>query len=248
MTALQALAIVGAGLAAGTMNSVVGSGSLVTFPTLLAFGYPAVLANVTNNVGIIPGSASAVVAYRRELGGQRRRLMVLGPASMLGALTGAVLLLVLPHSVFRSVVPALIIVACVLVAVQPWLARRLSAQRRREHGGPWLFLSVFGSGVYGGYFGAAQGVILMALLGTFVADDLQRLNGTKNCLALAVNAVSAVVFVIATHIAWGAAGLIALGAVVGGQLGGVMGRRLPPVALRVVIIAVGVTATIALLA
>ncbi|MHB8593746.1 MAG: sulfite exporter TauE/SafE family protein [Acidimicrobiales bacterium] len=248
MNPTEALAIVGAGLAAGTINSIVGSGSLITFPTLLAFGYPVVLANVTNNVGVIPGSASAVVAYRRELTGQGARVRTLGAASVVGGIGGAVLLLVLPHSVFRQVVPALILVACVLVALQPVLARRLATSRRHAHGGPGLLLTVFGTGIYGGYFGAAQGVILMSLLGSFLDDDLQRLNAVKNCLALLANGASAVVFVLATHIAWGAAGLIALGAVVGGQLGGILGRRLPPGVLRVVIIAVGVTAATALLA
>ncbi|MHB8681539.1 MAG: sulfite exporter TauE/SafE family protein [Acidimicrobiales bacterium] len=250
MNAPEALAIAGAGLVAGTVNTIVGAGSLVTFPTLLAFGYPAVLANVTNTVGLVPGSVSAVVAYRGELAGQGRRLAALGTASLLGGVTGAALLLALPHSVFRHVVPALILAACVLVAAQPALARRVARRsgRRPAHGGLELFLGVAVTGVYGGYFGAAQGVILMGLLGVFLVDDLQRLNGTKNVLALLVNAVSALFFVAATHIAWAAAGLVALGAVVGGQLGGVVARRLAAGVLRAVIIVVGVTAAAVLLA
>jgi uncharacterized membrane protein YfcA len=247
MSALQALAIAGAGLVAGTLNTVVGSGSLITFPTLLGFGYPAVLANVSNTVGLVPGSASAVIAYRGELGGQGRRVAVLGWASVAGSVAGAILLLALPQGVFRHVVPVLILAACVLVAIQPALARRLAEHRRRPHGGAWLFSSVLASGVYGGYFGAAQGVILMGLLGAFLPDDLQRLNAVKNVLALIVNAVSALFFVAATHIAWGAAGLIAVGAVVGGQLGAVVGRRLAPGLLRIVIVAVGLAAAVALL-
>jgi uncharacterized membrane protein YfcA len=248
MSPLQALAIAGAGLVAGTVNTVVGSGSLITFPTLLGFGYPAVLANVTNTVGLVPGSASAVVAYRKELGGQSGRIAVLGWASVTGSLAGAVLLLALPHRIFRRVVPWLILAACVLVAAQPRLARRLAEQHaRRPHGGAWLFSSVLASGVYGGYFGASQGVILMGLLGAFLPDDLQRLNAVKNVLALLVNAVSALFFVAVTHVAWGAAGLVAAGAVVGGQLGGVVGRRLAPGLLRAVIIVVGVTAAAVLL-
>ena len=247
MSALQALAIVGAGLVAGTINTIVGSGSLVTFPTLLAFGYPAVLANVSNNVGLVPGTISSVVAYRAELGGQARRVAVLGTAAALGSVTGASLLLVLPHSVFRRVVPALILVACVLVAVQPALSRRLADRPRRQHGGAVLVGSVFSCGIYGGYFGAAQGVILLALLGTFLAEDLQRLNGAKNALALVVNGVAAVVFVVATHVDWAIVLALGIGASVGGQVGGVVGRRLAPAVLRLVIIAVGVTAAIALL-
>jgi uncharacterized membrane protein YfcA len=249
MSVLEALAIAGVGLAAGTINTIVGSGSLITFPTLLAFGFHPVLANVSNTVGLVPGSLSGTIAYRRELEGQRPRLAVLATASLTGGVTGAVLLLALPGSVFRHVVPVLILVACVLVAVGPRLSRLMAAREHSPlHGGVPLFLSVYITGVYGGYFGAAQGVILMSLLGIFLDDQLQRLNATKNVLALVTNAASAVVFIIATHIAWEAAGLIAAGSVVGGQVGGVLGRRIPAALLRVVIIAVGVTAAVVLLA
>jgi uncharacterized protein len=247
MSVLEALAIVGVGLAAGTINTIVGSGSLITFPTLLAFGFPAIVANVSNNVGLVPGSLSGVVAYRRELQGQGMRMRKLAVASAAGSAGGAAVLLALPGNVFRHVVPGLILVACVLVALQPRLARRAALRPRRPHGGPWLFSSVFATGLYGGYFGAAQGVILMALLGIFIEDDLQRLNATKNVLALVVNGVAAVLFIVFSHIAWEAAGLIAAGAVVGGQLGGVLGRRLPAAVLRVVIIFVGVIAAVVLL-
>jgi len=249
MSALEALAIVGVGLVAGTINTIVGSGSLITFPTLLAFGFKPIVANVSNTVGLVPGSLSGTVAYRRELAGQKGRLLFLGSASLTGGVTGAVLLLALPRSVFRHVVPVLILVACVLVAVQPRLSRRLAARRRApHHGGKSLFATIYATGVYGGYFGAAQGVILMSLLGIFLDDHLQRLNAAKNVLALVTNAVSALVFVAVTHIAWEAAACIAGGSVVGGQIGGVLGRRLPAGLLRVVIIVVGVTAASVLLA
>ncbi len=249
MSPLEALAIAGAGLSAGTVNTVVGSGTLVTFPTLLAFGYPAVLANVSNTVGLVPGSVSAVVATRAELPGQRRRVVSLAGASLAGALLGATLLLVLPHAVFRRVVPALILAACALIALQPAIARRLAhRQIRRPHGGAALFGLVFVTGVYGGYFGAGQGVILMGLLGAFLSDPLHRLNATKNVLGLLVNAVSALYFMAATHIAWEAAGLVAAGATVGGQLGGRVARRTSAAVLRLVIIVVGVTAAAVLLA
>jgi hypothetical protein len=248
MSVLEALAIVGVGLAAGTINTIVGSGSLITFPTLLAFGFAPVVANVSNTVGLVPGSLSGAIAYRSELRGQRPRLLVLGVASVAGGVAGAVLLLVLPGSVFRNVVPALILVACVLVALQPRLSARLSENRdRHAHGGPALFGSVFLTGVYGGYFGAAQGVILLSLLGIFFADDLQRLNAAKNVLAFLVNGVAALIFMVFAHIAWEAAGLLAAGSVVGGQVGGVLGRQLPAPLLRGVIIAVGVSAALALL-
>jgi uncharacterized protein len=240
MSAPQALAILAAGLIAGGVNAVVGSGSLVTFPTLLGLGYPPVLANVSNTVGLAPGSLSAVVAYRRELAGQERRLLRLGPLSMVGGIIGGSLLLVLSHQVFKAAVPVLVGVAALLMAVQPSLSRRLDRRGARSaHGTVPLLVGVFLTGVYGGYFGAAQGVILIALLATFVDDDLQRLNATKNFLALIANLVSGLLFVAVTHVDWAVAGLIAAGSVVGGQIGGRYGRRLPAAALRGVVVVVG---------
>jgi uncharacterized protein len=250
----RAAAICAAGLAAGTINTVVGSGTLITFPTLLAFGYPPVLANVSNNVGLVPGVLSGVHGYRRELAGQRRRALVLGSASLLGGLLGAILLLLLPASAFQDIVPALIALAVVLVIVQPilakWVAKRQSdrGDPASEVGGPVLWAAVFGTGVYGGYFGAAQGVLLMGILGVALADALQRLNAVKNVLTSIVNGVAAVVFIVATHVDWGVAGLIAAGSIAGGQLGARVGRKLPPVALRVIIVCVGTGAMIKLLA
>jgi uncharacterized membrane protein YfcA len=242
-----ALAIFVTGVAAGTVNVVVGSGSLITFPTLLALGYPPVLANVSNSVGLTPGNVSATVAYRRELVGQRQRLLTLGGASLLGGLVGATLLLALPHSVFKAAVPVLIAVAAVLMALQPRMRTRLEARGTTgTHGGAGLFVGVFLTGIYGGYFGAAQGVILIALLAIFIDDDLQRLNGTKNALALIVNAVAGVVFIATTHIAWSVAGLIAAGAIIGGQVGGRYGRRLPAPLLRGVIVVAGLGVAIGL--
>ena len=248
MSPLDALAILAAGLVAGTINVIVGSGSLITFPTLLALGYPPVLANVSNNVGLVPGNISATVAYRRELVGQRRRLVQLGSASLLGGLLGAVLLLALPGSVFKAAVPVLIALASVLMALQPRLSAALARRGDRPAGGGWvLLLGVFVTGVYGGYFGAAQGVILITLLAIFIDDDLQRLNGTKNALALTVNTVAGVLFIARTHIAWSVAGLIAAGSTVGGQVGGRLGRRLSPAVLRgcVVIVGLGVAVGLA---
>jgi uncharacterized membrane protein YfcA len=249
MSIAAALAILGVGLAAGTINTIVGSGSLITFPTLLALGYAPVVANVSNTVGLVPGSISGAVGYRRELRGQRARITVLGMASAAGGLTGGVLLLVLPASVFRSVVPVLILVACALIAVQPRLARRVAARRGpdRPNGGPLLFVAVFATGVYGGYFGAAQGVILIALLGIFVDDSLQRLNAAKNVLAALVNGIAALLFIAFSHVAWGPAALLAAGAIVGGQLGATLGRRIPPGWLRAVIVVVGVAVAVRLL-
>lgn len=247
MSWAEALVVVLAGLAAGTINTIVGSGSLITFPTLLAVGYPPVLANVSNTIGLVPGSLSGAVGYRRELSGQSGRLLRLGAASGLGAVAGALLLLVLPDAVFAAVVPVLILLGCALVAVQPWLTAGVGRAGRSGRGGPVLWALVFGTGVYGGYFGAAQGVLLMAILGLGLDETLQRVNAAKNVLALLVNAVAGLVFVAVTEVAWLAAGLVATGAVVGGQLGASVGRRLPPLVLRVVIVAVGLAAVVVLL-
>jgi uncharacterized protein len=289
---LQALAIFAAGLAAGTINTVVGSGTLITFPTLLAFGYPPVLANVSNNVGLVPGVASGVHGYRAELAGQRRRIIRLGSASACGGLVGAILLLVLPAEAFKAIVPALIGVAVVMVLIQPrlarWMARRqvdrvaaapgdgdpaadpdparpprpldggttavgvlpaTDVSRSVEAiGGPVLWFFVFCAGVYGGYFGAAQGVLLIGMLGIAFNDRLQRINAVKNVLAGLVNGVAAIMFIALTHIDWTVAGLIAAGSIIGGQVGARVGRRLPPWGLRLVIVCVGFAALVKLLA
>jgi len=254
MTWLEHLAILGAGVAAGGINTVVGSGTLITFPVLLAFGLPPVTANVSNTIGLVPGSLSGAIGYRRELSGQRTRLLQLGSASLLGGITGAVLLLVLPSDAFDAIVPVLIVLALILVVVQP----RLSAwvKKRREaatgeapaHGGPVLWVAVYATGIYGGYFGAAQGVLLLGLLGVLVHEDIQRLNGVKNVLALLVNGVAAVIFIVVAEVNWTVVALIAAGAIVGGQLGAGGGRRLPPNVLRAVIVVVGSIAVVRLLA
>jgi uncharacterized membrane protein YfcA len=247
MTPWAALAIFAAGLGAGTVNVIVGSGSLITFPTLLALGYPPVLANVSNNVGLVPGSVSAVHAYRRELVGQRSRMLTLGPASLAGGVTGAVILLALPHSVFKAAVPVLVLIAALMMALQPRVTRWLAARGERHvHGGAPLVIGVFLAGIYGGYFGAAQGVILMSLLAIFIDDGLQRLNGTKNALALVVNGVAGVVFILVAHISWSVAALIAAGSIIGGQLGGHYGRRLPTAVLRICVVTVGLSVSVVL--
>jgi uncharacterized membrane protein YfcA len=256
VTAVEALAIFGAGLAAGTINTVVGSGTLITFPTLLGFGFPPVLANVSNNVGLVPGVLSGVHGYRNELRGQRARVLRLGSASLLGGLVGAILLLVLPQSAFKAIVPALIGLALVMVVGQPWLAKQVAARQKakgeeeaeNQVGGPVLWVMVFLMGIYGGYFGAAQGILLLGLLGITFSDNLQRINAVKNVLACVVNAVAAVVFIAATHIDWAAAGLIAAGSIIGGQVGARVGRRLPPWGLRALIVSVGIVALVRLLA
>jgi uncharacterized membrane protein YfcA len=245
MSVLEALLVLAVGFFAGSINTIVGSGSLITFPTLLAIGYSPVVANVSNTIGLVFGSISGAYGYRRELQGQQRRVTVLGA----GSFVGAVLLLTLPSSVFDDVVPVLILGACALVIVQPRLSAMVAARRTKvvEHGGAVLWVLVLFTGVYGGYFGAAQGVILLSLLGIFIAEDLQRLNGVKNMLAAIANGVAAIVFVFAADVAWDVAALIAVGSIVGAQFGASIGRRMPAPLLRGVIVVVGLVAAIKLI-
>jgi uncharacterized membrane protein YfcA len=247
VTGAEIVAILLAGLAAGTINTVIGSGALITFPTLLAFGVPPVTANVSNSIGLVPGSVSGAIGYRRELRGQRARVLRLAGASAIGGTIGAVLLLGLPEEAFRTVVPALIVLGLVMVVAQPrisvWVARRHEAVGGLpEHGAGWVWPAVLLVGVYGGYFGAAQGILLMAVMGIGIAEEFQRLNAVKNVLAALVNGVSGVVFAVVAEVDWAVVGLLAAGSVVGGQLGASFGRRLPAPVLRSVIVLVGVAA------
>ncbi|MEA2632702.1 MAG: uncharacterized protein QOE66_2921 [Chloroflexota bacterium] len=250
-----AVLIVLAGIAAGAINTIVGSGSLVTFPVLLFLGFPPLVANVSNTIGIVPGSISGTIGYRRELVGQGARARPLLIAAGLGGITGAILLLILPASAFARIVPVLILVACALVAIQPRLSTWVVARRARlghdvdghDSGGPVLLLGVYLTGIYGGYFGAAQGVILIALLAILIDDDLQRLNGLKNLIASVINGVAAIIFIAVAPIAWLPAILLAIGSTIGGQLGAVAGRRLSPLALRVAIIVIGTVVAVRLL-
>ncbi|WP_336212165.1 sulfite exporter TauE/SafE family protein [Nonomuraea sp. LPB2021202275-12-8] len=248
MTVWEALAVWAAGVAAGAINAVVGSGSLITFPTLVAVGVDPVVANVSNNIGLVPGSFAGAYGYRAELRGQRDRLVRLGMGSALGALIGGILLLYLDPDVFQVVVPVLIGLACVLVLVQPKLNAWLSARREHAHphGGAALWLGVFGAGVYGGYFGAAQGVLLIGLIGAFLDDGLQRVNAAKNVLSLIVNATAAALFLVIAEVDWWAVLAVALGATLGGFLGAKIGRRIPAPVLRGVIVCVGIVAIIKL--
>jgi uncharacterized protein len=253
----EAVAILGAGTAAGAINAIVGSGSLITFPTLLAFGFPPVVANVSNNVGLVPGNVSGAWGYRRELAGQRRRLMRLGIFSVAGSLAGAIALLSLPSGSFQDIVSVLILIACVLVLLQPQLSARITARReRRAEGGPAagtentspvLAGGVFGAAVYGGYFGAAQGVLVIGLLGSFLDEPLQRVNGAKNVLVALVNGTAAVVYIIFAHVAWLVVVLIAAGSTLGGLVGARYGRRLPPFALRLFVVAIGIISVVKLI-
>jgi uncharacterized membrane protein YfcA len=247
--AAEIAAIAAAGMAAGAINTLVGSGTLITFPVLLAFGYSPVTANVSNTIGLVPGSISGAIGYRRELEGQRTRTLRFAVASVLGGITGAALLLVLPDSAFEAIVPAFIAIALVAVALQPRLDRLVAEHRPPPdaHGTGLPRVLVYVAGVYGGYFGAAQGILLLAILGLALPDNLQRVNALKNVLAGVVNGVAALVFILVADVAWGPAALIAAGSVVGAQLAARRGRRLSPQALRAVIVVVGIAAIFELL-
>jgi uncharacterized membrane protein YfcA len=240
----EALLVLAAGLAAGTINAVIGSGTLLTFPVLLAVGYPPVVANVSNNVGLVPGSMTAVYAYRKELEGRAGKVLRYAAATAAGAAIGSVLLLALPDSAFEVVVPILIAAALVLVVLQPRISAAVAARRQasRPHGGPLLRLGIFLTGVYGGYFGAGQGIVLFAMLGTALPEDLQQVNALRNLLAGTANGVAAVVFIVAAPVAFAPVALLAVGAAAGGVLGARIGRTLSATALRAVVVAVGIAA------
>jgi len=249
VSAADLAAMLSVGIAAGTINTVVGSGTLITFPVLLALGYAPLVANVTNTVGLVPGGASGVVGYRRELQGQGRRVAILGAIAAAGGCVGAELLLRLPASVFSRAVPGLILVACVLVIVQPLIRKALASRKVgvSTNGGLGMRVGAFLTAIYGGYFGAGQGVVLMSLLGISLHDDLQRLNAAKNVLAMAANAAAGIVFCVAGPVSWPAAAALATGSLVGGHFGAHVGRRLAPSVLRMIIVVIGVAAAIRLL-
>jgi len=273
------LAIFAAGMAAGTINTIVGSGSLITFPTLLALGYPPVTANISNSLGLVPGGLSGSWGYRRELSTQKSALKILLPCSLVGGVSGAVLLLVLPAAAFSAIVPALVALAVLLVAFQPLIQATVAKRRAAataaaapasgdapvedtdettpaavtapstQKYGLGVAAACFFCGVYGGYFGAAQGVLLVGLFGVLLSDPLQTQNALKNILTACVNFIAAIVFVVIAidRLDWVVVAIIGVGSLLGGFLGARIGRRLPPIALRGVIIAVGTIAFVRLL-
>lgn len=253
MSALDAVLVMLAGLAAGAINTVVGSGTLVTFPTLLVLGYPPLTANVSNNIGLVAGGLSGSWGYRHELAGQSRTVRRLLPMSLAGSVLGATLLLLLPSSAFKAIVPALVALALVLVVVGPRL-QRAAARRHtdpRPHA-PWrgvaLSAAVLLSGVYGGYFGAAQGILMMGVFSALSPMPLQRATGVKNVLVTLVNLVATVAFLLFArdHVDWPVVLLIAIGSLAGGVLGARVGRRLDPGILRATILLVGTVALVKL--
>lgn len=244
MSAPEALAIFGGGLAAGVVNAAVGSGTLITFPILLACGYSPVTANVSNTIGLVPGSLSGALAYRAHLRMEMGVVLRLGVPSVLGGIAGAVLLLALPPRAFEAIVPFLIGAAAVLVLLAPRIARATRQVTRARGLSLGLGVALFGSATYGGYFGAAQGVIVLAVLGLFLGREHQQVNGIKNVLVMLVNLVAAVAFVVGAPVAWLAALLIAVGSAFGGRLGALIAMRLPSHLFRAAILAVALVAII----
>lgn len=241
------LLVGGAGLLAGAVNAVAGGGTLLTFPALLVAGLSPVAANITSSVGLISGYAGGSLAYRQELVGQRERARSLLLVSVLGGVAGAVLLLITPASAFRAAVPYLVLLSCALLALQPWLAGLVATHRPGADLDLPLRLGIGIAAVYGAYFGAGLGVLLLAVLGTLVADDLQRLNALKGVLSLVVNVVGVLVFVASGRVAWTAALVLAVTALLGGTLGVRAARRLPATALRLAVVVLGTLVGIALL-
>ncbi|WP_295694140.1 sulfite exporter TauE/SafE family protein [Lapillicoccus sp.] len=249
----EMIAVFAAGVFAGGINTIVGSGTLVTFPILLFLGFPALTANVSNNIGLVAGGITGSYGYRKELTGQSATLRRMIPLSFVGSVIGASLLLVLPADAFKAIVPVLIAIALVLVLIGPRLQKRAADRAEGEAAPSWhrwaIAVGVFVAGVYGGYFGAAQGVLLMGILSALSSEPLQRLNGYKNVLSLIVNFVAAVLFILFArdHITWLIVLFIGLGSFLGGIIGAKVGRRIPPNALRALIITIGVVAIVKLI-
>src|SRR5829696_3838446 len=270
----QLLLLAAAALLAGAVNAVAGGGSLLSFPALLAVGYPAITANVTNSVALTPGYFGGTLGYRRELAGQRRRILALGATSAVGAVVGAFLLLVSSPELFERIVPWLIFLACGLLSVQTRLARLVRARRPSDgdpapgnpapgnpapagpapagpvgpdrHTGP-LFAAQFLAAVYGAYFGAGVGIMMLAILGIFLSDSLQRLNALKGLLSFLISLVAAVYFALFAEVSWVAVAVMAVASLLGGQLGVRLARRLDDQVLRRLVIAFGVVVGIRLL-
>ncbi len=253
MTVEHALLVAAAGFLAGAVNALAGGGTLLTFPALLAVGQSALVANITSSVGLITGYAGGSMAYRRELAGQGRRIWLLAGVSLAGGAAGATVLLVTPADSFRAVVPYLILLACALLAVQPRLARWVAAGREASAGqhhqiGPAVQAGVAVGAVYGSYFGAGLGVLLLAVLGVLLDDDLQRLNALKGLLSLLINVVGVVIFLASGRVAWGYAAILAVTAYTGGTVGVALARRLPAQALRAGVVVIGAAVACALIA
>jgi hypothetical protein len=252
VTGLEHLVIIATGFGAGLLTSTVGVASLLSFPVLIALGIPPVVANVSNTVGLIPAGLGGSLGYRRELREQPRVSRLVVVTCAIGSVGGAVLLLALPPGVFESIVPWLILFTCLLVGAQPWISRRLRARNLAEHVprtvmSPATIVFAALTGVYGGYFGAGAGVMMMAVLSLGLDLDLRIVNALKTLALLAANLVAGLIFVFVADIDYTVAGLLAIGSIVGGYTGSHLGRLLPPTLLRILIVLAGITAAVTML-
>jgi uncharacterized membrane protein YfcA len=232
-----------AAIAAGLINALAGGGTLLTFPTLLAIGLPAVSANVTNTIALCPGFLGGTLAQANDLKGQEKRLWIVLPAGALGGLTGGILLLRSGEKLFTDLVPFLILLASVLLAIQnplrAWLTHRQELGKVNAIPEVWAFLPVFLGGIYGGYFGAGLSVILLSVLGLIMKDNLTRLNAIKQSIAFATNVAAALLFVFSGKVVWSVAAVMMVGALLGGSLGGRLASRVKPATLRWIVVTIG---------
>jgi uncharacterized membrane protein YfcA len=242
LDAARLVLVAGAALLAGAVNAVAGGGTLLSFPSLLLLGFPALTANVTSTLGLLPGYAGGSLAYRVELSVQRERVRFLAPISVVGAIGGAFLLTRTSNTVFAAIVPWLILAACALLLLQPVVTARVRARRpvREQHRSPLLVAAQFLGGVYGAFFGAGLSVMMLAVLGLFIRDDLQRLNALKGMLALIINVVAAIYFAFFGPVSWIAVEVMLPMSALGGFVGVALARRLPPTVLRTLVVAFGV--------
>jgi uncharacterized protein len=238
-----------AALAAGIVNAIAGGGSLISFPALLATGMGSVRANATNTLGMWPGSVSSVLAYRAHIAAERHRAIVLAVPSLIGGLAGSVLLLSTPESAFRAVVPWLILFACALLALQTqvakWVAKAATGEARRVPISLWIAQLLIS--VYGGYFGAGIGILMLAAMAIFIPSGLQAANGLKVLFASLINGISAVYFVVVGAVRLPEAGVMAVAAIAGGWLGAHLAQRLPAKTMRALVVAYGVVVAVKLL-
>jgi uncharacterized membrane protein YfcA len=250
LTGGQMLLLILAGLGAGMVNGAAGGGTLVSFPALLAVGYPAITANVTSTVGIWPGYLGGTAGFRREINEQRGRLRSLVGTVVAGAVVGGVLLLSTPSGAFTRLAPYLLLFSCLLFAAQPPLSKRLRSRPDHHPGRSQqigMHCGAFAAAAYGAYFGAGLGVVLLAVLGLCMDETLNRINGLRSVLAFIVNTVAVLIFALRADVVWGAAALMAGSSLIGGYVGARIARRIPPVVLRVIILVLGVATAVHLL-
>jgi uncharacterized protein len=240
--------LAGAGVLAGAVNALAGGGTLISFPALLAAGYPPLTATVTSTVSLWPGYLGGAVGYRRELAGQGRLTLGLMAASVLGAVAGAALLLSTSPGVFESLVPVLIAVASLALLLQPWLKKKLGLDEESEERGHsrWVYVGVLLGGVYGAYFSGGMGVLLLGVLGLFVHDHLQRVNAVRAVLSLTVNSVAVIAYALFGPVHWPAVAMMAVASLVGGFSGTRLARRLSPAVLRGVVVTFGLVLSVVL--